>query len=130
MTKESVIVTTLESKFPNARAELNFTNNYELIVAVILSAQCTDKRVNEVTKVLFKKYPTVQSLAAANLEELMQIIKSCGLFRNKAKNLISMAKDVCEKFNGEIPSNLEDFTVYSSSLIPLHFSSILPANEL
>ena len=108
MEKEEFIFECLNKKFPNAAAELNFTNNYELIVAVILSAQCTDKRVNEVTKVLFKKHPTAESLSVAKLEDVIEIIKSCGLFRNKAQNLINMAKSVVENFNGQVPSTMEE----------------------
>lgn len=98
----------LKNKFPIAKCELNFENNYQLIVAVILSAQCTDKRVNIVTPKLFEKYPTVQDLANADIEELKDIIRSCGFYNNKSKNLIAMAKDVTNKFNGEIPSNYDD----------------------
>lgn len=98
----------LKNKFPIAQCELNFENNYQLIVAVILSAQCTDKRVNIVTPKLFEKYPTVQDLAKADIEELKDIIRSCGFYNNKSKNLIAMAKDVTNKFDGEIPSNYDD----------------------
>lgn len=98
----------LKNKFPIAKCELNFENNYQLIVAVILSAQCTDKRVNIVTPKLFEKYPTVQDLANADIEELKDIIRSCGFYNNKSKNLIAMAKDVTNKFDGEIPSNYDD----------------------
>lgn len=98
----------LKNKFPISQCELNFENNYQLIVAVILSAQCTDKRVNIVTPKLFEKYPTVQDLAKADIEELKDIIRSCGFYNNKSKNLIAMAKDVTNKFDGEIPSNYDD----------------------
>ena len=98
----------IKNKFPIAKCELNFENNYQLIVAVILSAQCTDKRVNIVTPKLFEKYPTVQDLANADIEELKDIIRSCGFYNNKSKNLIAMAKDVTNKFDGEIPSNYDD----------------------
>ncbi len=98
----------LYEKFGQAGCELNFNNNYELIVAVILSARCTDKRVNIISKDLFKKYPTVESLANANIEELEKAIYSCGFYKNKAKNLIGMAKDVVERFNGNVPSEFED----------------------
>lgn len=100
----------LNDKFGQAVCELDFNNTYELIVAVILSARCTDKRVNIITKDLFKKYPTVYSLANANVEELEKAIYSCGFYKNKAKNLIGMAKDVVEKFNGIVPSEFEDLT--------------------
>ena len=108
MSDKKQIFEILKNKFPVADCELHFNNNYELIVAVILSAQCTDKRVNIVTPNLFKKYPTVKDLANANEQELKNIIHSCGFYNNKSKNLIAMAKDVCQKFGGEIPSDYDD----------------------
>ena len=108
MSDKKQIFEILKNKFPVADCELNFNNNYELIVAVILSAQCTDKRVNLVTPNLFKKYPTVKDLANANEQELKNIIHSCGFYNNKSKNLIAMAKDVCQKFGGDIPSDYDD----------------------
>lgn len=103
----------LYNRFGNAKCELDFNNNYELIVAVILSARCTDKRVNIITKDLFKKYPTVQALAKANIEELQKMIFSCGFYRNKSKNLILMAKDVVDKYNGAVPSEFDDLVKLS-----------------
>ena len=103
----------LLKKFGEAQCELDFNNHYELIVAVILSARCTDKRVNIITKDLFKKYPTIYDLANANIEELEKMIYSCGFYKNKAKNLIAMAKDVVEKFNGVVPSEFENLTTLS-----------------
>lgn len=108
MSDKKQIFEILKNKFPAADCELHFNNNYELIVAVILSAQCTDKRVNLVTPNLFKKYPTVKDLANADEQELKNIIHSCGFYNNKSKNLIAMAKDVCQKFGGEIPSDYDD----------------------
>ena len=78
----------LNSKYPKAECELSFNSDYELIVAVILSAQCTDKRVNQITPLLFKKYPTIFDLASANLYELKEIIKTCGFFNNKSNNCL------------------------------------------
>lgn len=109
----SFIYETLKTVFGNRSCELDFTNNYELIVSVILSARCTDKRVNLITPELFKKYPTVYDLAVAKNEEVEKIIFSCGFYKNKAKSLISMAKDVVDKFDGEIPDNFEDLTKLS-----------------
>ena len=108
MNKHQEIFETLKNRFPNAKCELNFNNNYELIVAVILSAQCTDKRVNLVTPALFKKYPTVFDLAKADRNDVIELIRSCGFYNNKSNNLINMAKDVVEKFDGVIPSEYED----------------------
>jgi len=89
--------------YPNSVTELNYNNLYELLVSVMLSAQCTDKRVNIITPALFKKYPDIISLANANIEDIKELIKSCSFFNNKAKNLLKMAKQVVENYNGEIP---------------------------
>ncbi len=94
--------------YPDARCELDFNSPLELLVATILSAQCTDKRVNQVTKSLFKKYKTVDDYANAKLEDIENIIQPTGFFRNKAKSIHEMARKVRETFNGEIPDNLED----------------------
>lgn len=95
----------LKEKFPNAACELEFNSNFQLLISVILSAQCTDKRVNEVTKVLFEKYPTAFDLANAKLEDVIKIVKPCGFFNNKAKNIIATSKTLVEKFNGEVPKD-------------------------
>lgn len=99
--------------FGGASCELNFTNNFQLTVAVILSARCTDKRVNMITPNLFSKYPTPLSLANANVEEVEKIIYSCGFYKNKAKNIISMASDVVNRFGGNIPDNFDDLVSLS-----------------
>ena len=90
-------------KYSDAVSELNYSNAYELVIAVALSAQCTDKRVNILTPALFEKYPNSQSLATANLDDVKSLINSCSFFNNKAKNLVSMAKRVVEVYNSEIP---------------------------
>lgn len=102
------IKTKLLQAFNGAKSELNFKNNYELIVAVILSAQCTDKRVNLITPKLFEAYPDIKSMANANLASLKLLINSCSFFNNKAINLIKMAKSVMSDFNGEVPLNEKD----------------------
>ena len=89
--------------YPHSVTELNYSNLYELLVSVMLSAQCTDKRVNIITPALFKKYPNVLLLANAELDEIKEYIKSCSFFNNKAKNLIKMAQSVITNYNGEIP---------------------------
>ncbi|PAF41480.1 endonuclease III [Helicobacter sp. 11S03491-1] len=94
--------------YPNPKTELKYQNIYELLVAVILSAQCTDKRVNIVTPALFAKYPMPSILANAHIDELKEFIKSVSFFNNKAQNLIKMAKQVMEKFDGKIPTTQED----------------------
>lgn len=95
-------------KYNNANTELIYSNIYELLVAVMLSAQCTDKRVNIVTKDLFIKYPSPKQLALADILELKELIKSVSFFNTKALNLIKMATRVMENFNGEIPHNQKD----------------------
>lgn len=96
------------SHFKGAKSELKFRNPYELIVCVMLSAQCTDKRVNLITPALFKAYPSVADLAKANLASVKTHIQSCSFFNNKAENLIKMARSVCENFKGEIPLSQKD----------------------
>ncbi|MDD4528538.1 MAG: endonuclease III [Bacteroidales bacterium] len=93
---------------PVAQSELNYNNTFQLLVAVILSAQCTDKRVNMVTPKIFEKYPSPEKLSQAKYEELFQIMKSISYPNNKAKNLISMSQKLVEKFNSEVPDNLEN----------------------
>lgn len=102
------VLSTLKVLYPNPKSELEFKNNFELIVAVILSAQCTDKRVNVVTKKLFKVCPTPIELDNIATTELEEIIKPCGFYHNKAKNLKAMAKDLVVRFNGNVPSNKND----------------------
>lgn len=95
----------LEELFPDAKAELDFENNFELIVAVVLSAQTTDIAVNKVTKDLFKYYPTPQKLMDADIDHVMAILKSIGLYRTKAKNIIALSKMLVESYDGEVPSD-------------------------
>ncbi len=90
-------------KYRDAKTELCYKNLYELLICVILSAQCTDKRVNIVTPALFKKYPNIKSLAKANIDDVKKLIASVSFFNNKAKNIINMAKQVINDFDGEIP---------------------------
>jgi len=90
-------------RYSDAVTELEYKNAYELVVAVALSAQCTDKRVNILTPPLFGKYPGTKELAVADLDEVKKLINSCSFFNNKAKNIIAMAQRVEETYNGEIP---------------------------
>lgn len=90
-------------RYSEAVTELDYKNSYELVIAVALSAQCTDKRVNLITPALFSAYPTPETLAKADVEDVKKIIQSCSFFNNKAINLISMAKRVVEFYGGEIP---------------------------
>lgn len=93
---------------PVAETELEYTNPYELIVAVILSAQCTDKRVNIITPYFYKRFPDIESLASADLDQVFELIKSCSYPNNKAKHLLGMARTLKEKFNGVVPDTMEE----------------------
>jgi endonuclease III len=97
----------LAAAYPNAHCALDFTTPFQLLVATILSAQCTDKRVNLVTPALFARYPTPQSLATANPVEVEELIKSTGFFRNKTKSLIGMAAAVVDSHGGVIPDDMD-----------------------
>jgi endonuclease-3 len=101
------ILKTLDEMYPNVTCALHHTSPWELLVATILSAQCTDKRVNEVTPGLFAKYPTIQDFAAARQEVLADDIRSTGFFNNKAKSVIGAAKTILGEFGGEIPQTIE-----------------------
>ena len=102
------ILAGLDRMYPNASCALHHSNAWELLVATILSAQCTDKRVNEVTPGLFRKYPTIQDFANANQAELAQDIRSTGFFNNKSKSVIGAARKILTDFSGEIPRNIDD----------------------
>ena len=96
----------LTKEYPDARCELDFNSPLELLVATVLSAQCTDKRVNAVTPVLFKSFPTVTKLAGAKISEIEKIIYSTGFYRSKAKNIKELANKILKDFNGEVPKTL------------------------
>ena len=98
----------LGKEFPDARCELDFENPLQLLIATVLSAQCTDKRVNLVTPALFKKYPTSASFARATQEDVELLIKSTGFYRNKATSILGLAYAIENEFNGEVPSTLEE----------------------
>ncbi len=93
---------------PEAETELNYSNPYELLVAVILSAQCTDKRINQITPALFDRFPEVDALAASSVEEIFSYIKSVSYPNNKAKHLLGMAQKLIAEFQGEVPEKVED----------------------
>ncbi len=101
------ILKILDQLYPDARCSLNFANPLELLVATILSAQCTDDRVNEVTRKLFKKYRSAADYASVSQEELEEDIRSTGFYKNKAKNLRKCCQELVEKFNGEVPPDLD-----------------------
>lgn len=104
------ITTLLLKKYPNPRTALNFSNPLELLVATILSAQCTDVRVNEVTKTLFKKYKNVKNYAGADLNAFENEIRSTGFYRNKAKMIIGCCQKLIKEFKGRVPSTIEELT--------------------
>jgi endonuclease-3 len=104
------IVDILKETYPDAKCELNYETPLQLLIATILSAQTTDKKVNEVTKELFKDYPDLDSFLTITNEELEERIKQIGLYRNKSKNLILMFHQLKEKFNGEVPKTMEEIT--------------------
>jgi len=114
MTKKERYTYVLEyfkKNVPNAETELTYTNPYELIVAVVLSAQCTDKRVNMVTPALFKKYPNPKSLSKATVEDVFSLIKSISYPNNKAKHLVGLGQLLMSKFKGIVPSQVEDLVL-------------------
>lgn len=102
------IANALADEYPVALCELDHRSPFELLAATILSAQCTDARVNKVTHVLFARYPDAPSLAAADLGEVEEIVRTTGFFQSKARNLVSMAQALCSRFDGEVPTALDD----------------------
>ncbi|MGL4774297.1 MAG: endonuclease III [Clostridium sp.] len=104
------ILDILKETYPDAKCELNHENAFQLLVATILSAQTTDKKVNEVTETLFRDYPDLESFSTLSNDELEEKIKQIGLYRNKAKNLVLMCNQLKQKFNGEVPNTMEGIT--------------------
>ena len=98
----------LRKEYPNVKCELDFKTPYQLLVATVLSAQCTDKRVNEVTPELFKKFGTPQKMFSAKQRDIERIIKSAGFFRVKAKNIKGLSKEIVNEYQGKVPNNLDD----------------------
>ena len=107
MTNKELILSYLDEKYPNAYCELKYTKDYELLIAVMLSAQTTDKSVNEATAILFKKYPTCEDLAKANLYDVQRIISHLGMYQVKAKNVIKIAQRLVEDYGGHVPNDAE-----------------------
>ena len=101
------IIAWFSENMPVAESELNYSNPFELLVAVILSAQCTDKRVNMVTPALFEAYPTAEALAQASVEDILRYISSISYPNNKAKNIAAMARMLCAEFGGQVPSDID-----------------------
>ena len=105
------VIKRLRRLYPDAHCELNFRTPYELIVATILSAQCTDARVNQVTPALFARYPTPRALADADPADVEDLIRSTGFFRNKTRSLLGMARALVERHGGEVPASMEELKV-------------------
>ena len=112
MKKQDIIalIELLKKRYPDATCSLDFTTPFELVVAVMLSAQCTDERVNKTTPELFKRCKTIQDFADIDINELEKIIHPCGFYKNKAKNIKVCAKQVLENFDGEVPHTMEELT--------------------
>ena len=106
--KSLKILNELASLYPDAKPALKYSTPYELLVAVILSAQCTDERVNKVTEVLFKEHNTPQTMLKLTQDELEKYIFSCGFYHNKAAHILSASRDILEKFGGVVPNTLEE----------------------
>jgi len=104
------LIKLLKERYPDATCSLNFTTAFELIIAVMLSAQCTDERVNKTTPSLFARCKTIEDFANIDLQELESIIHPCGFYKNKAKNIKLCAKQVLENFNGKVPCTMKDLT--------------------
>lgn len=108
MNRSERILNTIEEMFPNAKTELNYTNVFELAIAVILSAQTTDIAVNKLTPTLFEKYPDAKTLAKADQKDVEKILMTIGLYRNKAKNIIMFSNQIVEDFNNVVPNTKND----------------------
>ncbi|MSW81455.1 MAG: endonuclease III [Actinobacteria bacterium] len=104
----TAVVRALEGQYPDARCELDFSSPFELLVATVLSAQCTDQKVNEVTPGLFARYPTAEALASSDLADLEETIRPTGFFRQKAVTLQGIGRILCDRYGGEVPDVLED----------------------
>jgi len=98
----------LSKTYPNVRCELNYKTPFQLLVATVLSAQCTDKRVNQTTPALFRKYPNPKKMAEADVRDIQRLVKSTGFYRAKAKNIKSLSSKITTEFDGEVPNNLKD----------------------
>ena len=109
--KQSVeLINVLKKTYPNATCSLDFTTPFELVVAVMLSAQCTDERVNKTTPQLFSECKTIENFANIDIKKLETLIHPCGFYKNKAKNIKLCAKQVLEKYNGKVPNTMEELT--------------------
>lgn len=108
MNKQKELINLIQDKYKDAECELKFESPFQLLVAVVLSAQCTDKRVNQVTSVMFKKYPDAEAFASLPLETIENEIRSCGFYHNKAIAIKSLSQDILTRFNGEFPKTKQE----------------------
>lgn len=108
--RAAAAVKLLSELYPNAVCSLEYRDAFQLLIATRLSAQCTDKRVNMVTPALFKEFPTAQSMANADIARVEELIKTCGLYKTKAKDLVGIAKQITERFGGRVPDTIEELT--------------------
>ncbi len=106
--KVSGILSALKEAYPEAPCALHYQKDYELMIAVRLSAQCTDARVNQVTPALFSRYPTLESFARANITDVEQMVHSCGFYRHKARDIVLACQMLLQDFGGKVPDNMED----------------------
>lgn len=106
-------VETLEQLYPNAICSLDYKDAFQLLIATRLSAQCTDKRVNMVTPDLFKEFPTAEKMASADIKRVEELIKTCGLYKTKAKDLVEIGKSITEDYGGIVPDSIEELTKLS-----------------
>lgn len=102
------IIEILKKYYPDAKCSLDFETPFQLMIAVMLAAQCTDERVNKTTSMLFEKYPDCKEMANANIEDLENLVKSCGFYKNKSKNMLASSKLLVEKYNGIVPKDIEE----------------------
>ncbi|WP_045214589.1 endonuclease III [Desulfonatronovibrio magnus] len=110
-TRAEVVLNRLKTRYPVLKTALNWENPWQLLIATVLSAQCTDKQVNKITPELFRKWPEPVDLAHAPLDQVAEVIRSAGFYRNKSKNIIASAKIIVSKFEGKVPSSMEDLLV-------------------
>lgn len=108
--RAAAAVKLLSELYPNAVCSLEYRDAFQLLIATRLSAQCTDKRVNMVTPALFKEFPTAQSMANADIARVEELIKTCGLYKTKAKDLVGIVKQITERFSGRVPDTIEELT--------------------
>ena len=106
--KVNAILEALKNRYPDALCALNYRKDYELMIAVRLSAQCTDARVNQVTPALFAAYPTLEAMAAADISDVEELVRSCGFYRNKAKEIVLASRMLLTDFGGKVPGTMEE----------------------